>query len=109
MPHIELDDFVTRAAAGVSYLDADIHRSVFGDLPGTHPQIRELERRIAEAESERVKRLALEVHVGAAVADVVVHDRRQLIEGFWAGFDEVAARRGGAEEDLRQRSQIGRA
>mgnify|MGYP000449815845 CR=1 FL=1 len=43
-------------------------------------QIGILERRVAQAVAERVERLALEVHIGPAVADVVVEHGRQLLD-----------------------------
>ena len=66
-------------------------------------EVGELEGGVAEAEAEGIERLALEVHVGAAVADVVVHHGRQLVDGFGPGDDEVAAGVVVAEEDLRER------
>jgi uncharacterized protein (TIGR03435 family) len=49
---------------------------IFGEMRGAGPQVREFESRITQAESERIERIAFEVHVSAALANVLVRHRR---------------------------------
>src|SRR6185437_4880017 len=126
MMHVELHDLIAGPGTGVGNVHAYVEDGVTGQRapvgdPGVyHPtgqrapvgggrgggcaglEVRKPEGGVTEAEAEGVERLALEVHVGAAVADVVVHHRRELIDGSGPGDDEVAAGVCVAEEDARQ-------
>jgi len=57
---------------------ADRHLGLDRTSPDLRPQLAVVEPRVAQSEAERIERPASEVPIGAAVADVVVHHRRQV-------------------------------
>src|ERR1039458_7285587 len=70
---------IPRAGVGDIYDYQDL--AALPQARSTHPQPRILECRVAKTVAERIKRLAFEIEIRAAVADVVVHHGRQLIDG----------------------------
>ena len=99
---VELHDLVARARPAVRDVDADVERAASAELLGARAQIAVGEARVAEAMAEGVLRLSPRVHVGAAVAEVIVHHRRELLERCGPGLRETAAGVGVAEEDVRE-------
>ena len=77
--HIELRHLVAGDLAGVANVDAYGRRFRCPRLPARETEVRIGERRVAETVPEGVDRLALEIHVGEALRDVVLVHRRHLL------------------------------
>src|SRR4051812_28388412 len=66
---VELRDFISGPPARVPDRHADRHGPVPGQRRCAHAQVRVLERRVAQAVSEWIQRLTLEILVRVALAD----------------------------------------
>ena len=85
-------DLIARALPGVLDIHANrnLSRAVHRIRRGA--QIRILELGVAEAESERIQRLRLEVEIGAAFADVIVHHGGRIVQRLDPRSREASAR-----------------
>src|ERR1700739_2074499 len=102
MLHIKLCHRVSSSLAGVGHIYANGDGSLLIEVIGAGPYIGVAEGCVTESVAEGIEWLAFEVHIGSAVADVVVHHGRFLIERGGPGGYEMASGIVGSEEDLPQ-------
>src|SRR6266496_2229309 len=103
MLHIHLHHLFARTSPGVLHIYSDGNRALAWHCAGCHPQIRIRESRIAQAVAERIKWLPFEVHVCAAMANVVVHHRRQLVQRAGPSLHQTSGGIVIAEQYIRER------
>ena len=65
-------------------------------------QIGILERGVTQPEPERILRLPLEIHIGPALANVVIHHRRQILQRLDPRGHQPSGRIVVAEQHIRQ-------
>src|ERR1700723_2788011 len=79
--HVELDDFISWAHAGVRYVNLYLDVSVAGDLGRRNLEVAVIEGCIAESPAEGKNRLEIEIHVSESLRDVVFSHRRKASLG----------------------------
>src|SRR6202522_1012353 len=78
---VELNDFVSRAPAGVRDVGCYLDVSVAGDLGSGNREVAVIEGCVAESAAEGKHRLDIEIHVGESLRDVVFTHRRKVSLG----------------------------
>src|ERR1022692_2717736 len=83
------------------HADGNLSRALYGI--GRRAQVGILEGGVTETESERIQGLPLEIHVGAAFSNVIVHHGRQIAQRLHPGGRQTPGRIVVAKQDVGQR------